>query len=215
MQNPAAIGRGILVLQGVVRVRICRDDVPELARLDELCIVLSEGLEKALFSNPPNIVARVPLALAEDAKIYRDSREDLCGLNSHLLAPRVERRVVAYKPQVLHGLPRRVLNPERDSLGPRPPILRRSPEPVAVAAEARERRLPPLLPLAPVDQVPSHLNDERNVLDLKRTSLHACETRGAGPDRVGLDGVAHKGRATVPVEFPHEGAKLDHESTRG
>ena len=70
MEDPAPVPDLVLVLQGVVGVGVCGDDVSELAAFDRLEILFLQLLEQALLSYSSDIIAGIALCVMQQAKVH-------------------------------------------------------------------------------------------------------------------------------------------------
>ena len=128
----------------------------------------------------------VPEDAEIDARVVEDARERL-GV---ALVARVERGVVADEPEDLDRLLACVLDLEAEILRPARPLTPRLAERVARGVDRLERRLELAVHLAPLDEAPAHLVDDRDVLDPDRADLDARHALHARPERLRPDRVA-------------------------
>src|SRR3990172_8951611 len=184
----------VFVLHHVIRVGIGRDDLLEAGLLQGLQVLLPEQAEQPLLAEAPGVVARVLLALVEDPEVEPGTLEHAGRGPGHALHPGVVGGVVPDDPEPLDGLLPRILDREvqaRRPTGAGPGGLAKR---VAVSSQIHEHVLDPDLHVSPGDEVPPHLDDQRNVLVEHGAPGHAGHAGRTRPDFLPPDDVPHEAR---------------------
>ena len=178
---------GVLVREGVVRVRVGTDYLLELAVGHRAGVVLDEHLEEPFLAHATHVVAVVLLVLVEDAV------GDACGLEQagerpgDALVALVVGGVVADVPEELDVLLAGVRHLEVEVVGPVRALALGVAEGVAVLEDVHHRVLHVLLHLARLGQSTVHLGEVRQVFDLHRAGVHAGHAGHAGLHRLAVD----------------------------
>ena len=110
----------VLEPEGVVRMRVRGHDLLELRRAEDGQVLLHQELVEPLLAHPAHVVARVPLAVIEDAEVESQPLEDPRHRARQLLEARVVGGVIPHEPEILHRLLAGVLDLKGKPLGPAP-----------------------------------------------------------------------------------------------
>ena len=185
-----AVELGVLVLQGVEAVRALRDDLLHAETVERLDVLHREHLEDVLVARAAGAVAGAHLARAEDREVDAGALEELGHRPAGLLVAVVEAARAADPVQVLVVEVAARLD-DVDALelvGPVAPLALVHPvdvpavlhRAVHVAEAGREVALHQR-------EVPAHVEDLVEDLDVHRADLVARLARGAGPQLLGGD----------------------------
>jgi hypothetical protein len=117
----------VFELERIVRMGIGGDDFAKLRLRECSYIVLHKHFKKAFLADPPHVVPRTALPLVENAEIDASLVQDSSYTARDVLQARIERSVVADKPENIDRLLAGVLYLEGKRFGP-PLCLLKNPK---------------------------------------------------------------------------------------
>src|SRR5258708_27868461 len=158
-------------------------------------------LVQTFLAHAPHVVAGIDFGLVQNAEVDAGALQQPRKGLGYLLIAGVERRVVADEPQQVDRLLARIFYGKGQTLGPRAALAFRLAKRVTELVDGLQGLLQQRIHLAALDELASHLNDDRHMLARDRTY---CDTRHAGstgPQRLGghLAGLA---AVNIQVRIP-------------